>query len=147
MPPNGSGLQQAVEQRIGRNLRRYQLVEQWQKLLLPLRKITLSAAGVETLRDQAEKLCIATLGQLLITYLDPSNTPAGATHLDAFLSAWNWLAHHLLADFGMLAADAHCQQCIDRLDEDYASAETFARAVLDVTRISLKMVMAFMAAW
>lgn len=147
MTPNRSELQQAVEQRIGRNLLRYQLVEQRLKLLLPLRKITLSAEGVEALRDQAEKLRIATLGQLLSTYLDPSNTPAGATHLDAFLSARNWLAHHLLADFGMLATDAHCQQCIDRLDQDYVAAETFAREVLDVTRITLKMVKAFMDAW
>lgn len=147
MFPHQSNLQSAVEQRIGRNLLRYQLVEQRLKVLLPLRKITLSSAGLEALRDQAEELRFASLGQLLIAYQDPVDGPAASDHLEAFRTARNWLAHHLLADHRMLGSDADCQGCIERLDRDYLGAELFAREILDVTRLTLKMLNAFIDAW
>lgn len=150
MHPIRSPLQPVVEQRIGRNLLRCQLIELRLKTLLPLRKIELSDAGIADFKARSEKLQTRTLGQLVADYLDPADPEKSgerARRIDAFVADRNWLTHHLLATHGALQTDADCQVCIERLDRDYAAAETVAAEVAMATRITLKMVRAFMEAW
>lgn len=150
MHPIRSQLQPIVEQKIGRNLLRCQLIELRLKTLLPLRRIEFSNAGIADLKARSEKLQTRTLGQLVADYLDtedPDKSEERAHRIDAFVADRNWLTHHLLSTHGALRTDADCQACIDRLDRDYATAETVAAEVATVTRITLKMVRAFMEAW
>jgi len=150
MHPIRSQLQPIVEQRIGRNLLRCQLIELRLKTLLPLRRIELSNDGIADLKARSEKLQTRTLGQLVVDYLDtddPNKSEARARQVDAFVADRNWLTHHLLAAHGALRTDADCQAAIDRLDRDYAAAETVAAEIATATRLTLKMVRAFMEAW
>lgn len=150
MHPIRSPLQPVVEQRIGRNLLRCQLIELRLKTLLPLRKIEFSDTGIADFRTRSEKLRTQTLGQLVADYLDrdnPDQSEARARLIDAFVADRNWLTHHLLATHGALQTDADCQACIERLDRDYAAAETVAAEVAMVTRITLKSLHAFVDAW
>lgn len=150
MTPNRSELQPVVEQRIGRNLLRCQLIELRLKTLLPLRKIELSNAGIADLKTRAQKLQTRTLGQLVADYLDtddPEQSRERARRIDAFVADRNWLTHHLISTHGALQTDADCRACIERLDRDYAAAETVAAEVAMATRLTLKMVRAFMEVW
>lgn len=150
MHPIRSPLQPVVEQRIGRNLLRCQLIELRLKTLLPLRKIELSDAGIADLKARSEKLQARTLGQLVADYLDtddPEKSGERARRIDAFVADRNWLTHHLLTTHGALRTDADCQACIERLDRDYASAAIVAVEVATVTRITLKSLHAFVEAW
>lgn len=150
MHPNRSQLQPVVEQKIGRNLLRCQLIELRLKTLLPLRKIELSNDGIADLKARSEKLQTRTLGQLVADYSDtedPDKSEERAHRIDAFVASRNWLTHHLLATHGALQTDVDCQACIERLDRDYATAEAVAAEVAITTRITLKMVRAFIEAW
>lgn len=150
MLPPRSLLQPEVEQRIGRNLLRYQLLELRLKMLLPLRHVTLTTAGVEEVRAHSEKLRLFTLGQLLGTYgASSGSTPAPdrLSHLEAFVAARNWLVHHLISDHEFLASDEQCQRCIARLDRDYEAAAILANEVMEATRITIKVLKAFLDSW
>lgn len=151
MEPARSTLQPDIERRIGRNLLRYQLVEQRLKMLLPLQQVTLSNDGIEALKTKAAKLRLVTLGQLLASYAEGAATTAASDvreqQLTSFLDARNWLVHHLLTDHQMLASDAECLSCIERLDRDYEAASVLASEVLQVCRLTFKVLQAFMDAW
>ncbi len=150
MAPIRSEIQGQVEQRIGRNLLRNQLVELRLKALLPLREIDVSEAGLADLKARSQKLQNRTLGQLVEDYLgpeDPAKPSERARRIDAFVTIRNWLAHHLLASHAHLQTDADCQACIERLDTDYAAAGVVAAEIAMVSRVNLKMVGAFLEAW
>lgn len=150
MQPAQSSLQSVVEQRIGRNLLRYQLVELRLKVLLPLNKVELSMDGLANLRQRSKSLRKQTLGQLSAVYLeqgDPGDVAARQQRLNAFVDARNWLTHHLLASHGALKTDHDCQTCIERLDRDYEAAALVAGEILVTTRVTIKMLNAFMDAW
>ncbi|MDM4769061.1 hypothetical protein [Solimonas sp. SE-A11] len=150
MLPARSDLQPAVEQRIGRNLLRYQLVELRLKALLPFRRVELSYDGIAEIRTRTEKLQVQTLGQLIKAYLDvddPAMSAERAQRIDEFVVARNWLTHHLLASHGALTSDEDCRACIERLDRDYDAAAVVAGEVLVTTRITIKLFRAFVEAW
>ncbi len=150
MHPIRSSLQPLVEQRIGRNLLRNQLVEMRLKSLLPLREIDISEAGLADLKARTQKLQTRTLGQLVADYLgpeDPAKPSDRARRIDAFVANRNWLAHHLLASHAHLQTDADCQACIERLDTDYAAAGVVAAEIAMVTRVNMKVANAFLEAW
>ncbi|MEC9357151.1 MAG: hypothetical protein VX836_04660 [Pseudomonadota bacterium] len=150
MHPIKSNLQPVVEQRIGRNLLRYQLVELRLKALLPLRKIDFSDEGISDFKERSARVQTQTLGQLIAGLLDSvegAPSPDRAQRIDEFLRARNWLAHHLLASHGALQSDTDCTACIERLDLDYAAAEIVAAEVMMATRITFKMIRAFVEAW
>ena len=65
-----TALKAEVEQRIGRNLLRYQLVEWRLKAALPLRRITLSAEGVDALERSVSELGQFSLGRLKRSYTE-----------------------------------------------------------------------------
>ena len=144
-------MQPDIERRIGRNLLRYQLVEQRLKMLLPLQQVTLSSDGIEALKAKVAKLRLVTLGQLLASYSEGASTTAASDvreqQIAAFLDARNWLVHHLLTDHQMLASDAECLACIERLDRDYQAASVLASEVLQVCRLTFRVLQAFMDAW
>ena len=150
MHPIKSNLQPAVEQRIGRNLLRYQLVELRLKSLLPLRKIDFSNTGIEDFKSRSSRMQTQTLGTLIGGYLDGVDTEKSADRerrIEEFVRARNWLTHHLLSTHGALQTDADCTACIERLDRDYADAEIVAAEVAMATRIMFKMVRAFVEGW
>ena len=150
MQPIRSPLQPLVEQRIGRNLLRNQLVEIRLKALLPLRRLDISEAGLADLKARSQKLQTRTLGQLVADYLgpeDPTKPSERARRIDAFVTNRNWLAHHLLASHANLQTDADCQACIERLDTDYAAAGVVAAEIAMVSRVNLKMANALLEAW
>ncbi|WP_148044692.1 hypothetical protein [Stagnimonas aquatica] len=120
------------------------------KMLLPLRHFTMTTAGVEEVRAHSEKLRLLTLGQLLGAYGASSGpTPRSDRlgHLEAFVAARNWLVHHLISDHGFLASDEQCQSCIERLDRDYEAAFILANEVMEATRITIKVLKAFLDSW
>lgn len=150
MHPIKSNLQPIVEQRIGRNLLRYQLIELRLKTLLPLRKIEFSNDGVADFKARSARMRTQTLGQLVAGYLDTGEVIPSldrGQRIDEFVQARNWLTHHLLASHGVLQSDADCTACIERLDRDYAAAEVVAADVAMTTRIMIKTVHAFVEAW
>lgn len=150
MHPIKSNLQPVVEQRIGRNLLRCQLIELRLKALLPLRKIELSDAGIADLKARSNRLQNQTLGTLIAGYLDGVDAEKSADRerrIEEFVQARNWLTHHLLSTHGALQTDADCTACIERLDRDYADAEIVAAEVAMATRIMFKMVRAFVEGW
>lgn len=150
MHPIKSALQPIVEQRIGRNLLRYQLVELRLKAFLPLRKIDFSDDGVADFKTRSGRVQTQMLGQLISGYLDSvEGTPCldRKKMISEFLEARNWLTHHLLASHGTLQSDADCAACIEKLDRDYAAAEVVAAEVAMVTRLVIKMLRAFVDAW
>lgn len=150
MHPIRSPLQPLVEQRIGRNLLRNQLVELRLKALLPLREVDVSEAGLADLKARSQKLQNRTLGQLVAGYLapeDPAKPSERARRIDAFVANRNWLTHHLLVSHSNLQTDADCQACIERLDTDYAAAGLVAAEIAMVSRVNMKMVNAFLEAW
>lgn len=150
MHPIRSQLQPIVEQKIGRNFLRCQLIELRLKTLLPLRKIDVSQAGLADLKARSETLQKRTLGQLVADYLDTDDTNQSAeraARIDGFVADRNWLTHHLLATHRGLQTDADCQACIERLDQDYAAAAIVAFEIATVTRITLKSLHAFLEAW
>ncbi len=150
MHPIKSNLQPAVEQRIGRNLLRCQLIELRLKTLLPLQKIDFSDDGIANFKARSSRLQTQTLGPLIAGYLDGVEvTPSldREQRIDGFVKARNWLTHHLLASHGALQSDEDCSACIERLDRDYASAEVVAAEVAMATRITIKMLRAFVEAW
>ncbi len=139
-----------VEQRIGRNLLRCQLIELRLKTLLPLRKIEFSDEGLADFKARSTRLQTQTLGQLIAGYLESVEvTPSldREHRIDEFVRARNWLTHHLLGSHGALQSDEDCAACIERLDRDYAAAEIVAAEVAMATRIMIKMVRAFAEAW
>lgn len=150
MHPIKSHLQPVVEQRIGRNLLRCQLIELRLKTLLPLRKIDFSNDGIADFKTRSTRVRTQTLGQLIAGYLDSGDAEKSADRerrIDEFVQARNWLTHHLLASHGALQSDEDCSACIERLDRDYASAEVVAAEVAMATRITIKMLRAFVEAW
>jgi hypothetical protein len=148
--PIRSSLQSQVEQRIGRNLLRCQLIELRLKTLLPLQKIDFSDDGIADFKARSSRLQTQTLGPLIADYLDSVEvTPSldRKQRIEGFVKARNWLTHHLLATHGALQSDADCTAAIERLDRDYADAEVVAAEVAMATRITIKMVRAFVEGW
>lgn len=147
-----TNLQAHVEQKIGRNLLRYQLVELRLKHALPFRRVTISAKGLDTLGDDVDAQSKFTLGRLLPGYAEafeispPEAKQAFQAELDAFLRARNRLVHHLLQDHTLLTTTEACQACMARLDEDYQLAEAVSTHVLELHRFVLQSVQAFVDA-
>lgn len=146
-------LQHEVEQRVGRNLLRYQLIELRLKAALPLRSITLSEEGLASLKDDIEATQRQTLGILIRKYVDvfehtlPKSRESLLALLLAYVEARNWLVHLLLGQSeGLRSLDA-CRRCIERLDSDYAKAEDLALQVLNVYQFSLASVQTFLSEW
>ncbi|MDH4459552.1 MAG: hypothetical protein QE272_12710 [Nevskia sp.] len=150
MHPIKSNLQPMVEQRIGRNLLRCQLIELRLKTLLPLQKIEFCDDGIADFKARSTRLQTQTLGQLIAGYVESVEvipSPDRVQRIDEFVRARNWLTHHLLASHGALQSDEDCNACIERLDRDYAAAAVVAAEVAMATRIMIKMVRAFVEAW
>lgn len=133
-------LQHEVEQRIGRNLLRYQLIELRLKHALPFRNVTLSNDGLKALQGEIDGIRKKTLGPLLNDYVDAFEHPTKEARealrvlLVAYADARNWLAHHLLAESGGLQTNDACKACIERLDADYAKSEDLALQVREMVR-------------
>ena len=142
-----------IEQRIGRNLLRYQMVEARLKAALPLRNITVSSEGLDVVARAVEDQKKWTLGKLVEAYGEAIETCCAVSkahfleRLQAFLDARNRLVHHLLQEHGGLRTRDACEACIERLDVDYRLAEDVARQVHDVHRTTLESVVAFLDAW
>lgn len=148
-----TSLQSEIEQRIGRNLLRFQLVELRLKQALPLRKVTVSQDGIKELQESVDAVRQQTLGQLAKSLIEALEfSPDGGREafkasLQEFIDARNWLAHHLLRDFGLLQTEDSAWACIARLDTDYAAAERVARHVLDLHQFILTSLQGFLENW
>ena len=146
-------LQEQVEQKIGRNLLRYQLVEVRLKQALPLRNLKLSSEGLEELAKEAEKKSLVTLGGLVPDYLAAFEalTPDGdgvfRLAVSSFVEGRNWLAHRLLLESNGLATVEDSQTCMDRLDRDYDAAESIARHVMDLHQFLITSIKTFIDFW
>lgn len=148
-----TSLQPELEQRIGRNLLRYQLVELRLKQALPLRHITLSMDGVQELQKLAEALRKQTLGKLgqaladMLEFSLPDGRETFLSSLQQFLDARNWLVHHLLQDSSLLSTEDAARTCIARLDADYLAAEGLARQVMEIHQFILQSVQTYVDDW
>lgn len=146
-------IQHEVEQRIGRNLLRFQLIELRLKAALPFVHVQVSKEGLEALQDRIEAAKKMTLGSLLKAYVDAFDHVDAASRdtfrklLGAYNKSRNWLTHHLLSETNGLASVEDCNACIARLDADYATAEDLARQVLDFHRFAIDNAQAFVDAW
>jgi hypothetical protein len=146
-------LRAQVEQRIGRNLLRYQLVEARLKAVLPLRQINLSTKGLDDIARAFDGQKRWSLGQLLPGFQEAFETySADAQHqfedqLSAFLDARNRLVHHLLQEHAFLTTPEACAACIDRLDKEYGLAEDVARQVLDLQQLVVGSLQLFLESW
>jgi hypothetical protein len=146
-------LRAQVEQRIGRNLLRYQLVEARLKAVLPLRQINISTEGLDDLARTISERKRWSLGQLLPGFQEAFETYSVEAQqqledqLSAFLNSRNRLVHHLLEEHEFLTTPEACATCIDRLDKDYRLAEEVARHVLDLHRLVLGSLQTFLESW
>ena len=148
-----SQLRAQVEQRIGRNLLRYQLVEARLKAVLPLRQIILSTSGLKALAQAIEEHKRWSLGRLLPGFQEAFESYSAEARqrfeeqLGAFLDARNRLAHHLLQEHAFLTTPESCEACVRRLDQDYGLAEEVARQVFDLHRLVVASVQSFLESW
>lgn len=148
-----TSFQHELEQRIGRNLLRYQLVELRLKQALPLRRITLSPEGMAEMQKALTGLHRKTLGQLgkdlleAIEFAPEGGRDAFIESVDKFVDARNWLVHHLLQNSGMLLTESAVQACIARLDADYAAAENVSKQVMTLHRFVLQALKIFVDEW
>jgi hypothetical protein len=146
-------LRAQVEQRIGRNLLRYQLVEARLKAVLPLRHISLSTKGLDDIARSIDEQKRWSLGQLLPGFQEAFETYSAdaqkrfENQLGAFLDARNRLVHHLLQEHAFLNTPEACAACIDRLDKDYRLAEEVARQVLDLQQLVVSSLQSFLESW
>jgi len=142
-----------IEQRIGRNLLRYQMVEARLKAALPLRHITVSSEGLDVLARAVDDQKKWTLGKLVDAYGEAIETCCAESkahfqeRLQGFLDARNRLVHHLVQEHGGLSTREACEACIERLDTDYRLAEDVALQVHDVYRTAMESVASFVDAW
>lgn len=146
-------LQAQVEQKIGRNLLRYQLVEVRLKKALPLRTLNLTDDGIDQLSSKMAKTRRQSLGMLMPGFLaafesmTPEEDQAFRSAVEAFLENRNWLVHHLLADSNALSTNAACQSCMDRLDSDYQASEHIARQVMHLHQFVVNSLQSFLDSW
>lgn len=146
-------LQREVEQRIGRNLLRYQLVEARLKQALPLRSVSLSKDGFAALTREIERNKKQSLGMLMPGFiaafedLRPDDAAAFRSSLEDFVERRNWLVHHLLVDSQMLTTLDACRDCVESLDRDYDSSEAIARAVHDLHQFVVVSLTSFLDFW
>jgi hypothetical protein len=148
-----AGLKGQIDQRIGRNLLRYQMVETRLKAVLPLRHVTVSSEGLDVLARAVEGQKKWTLGKLVDAHGEAIETCCAESkahfqeRLQGFLDARNRLVHHLVQDHGGLRTREACEACIGRLDADYRLAEDVARQVHDVHRTIVESLASFVDAW
>lgn len=146
-------LQAQVEQKIGRNLLRYQLVEVRLKEALPLRNIKLSTDGIDQLAQAMAKTSKQSLGMLMPGFeaafesMTSEGRDAFRSSLESFVEKRNWLVHHLLAESNALSTTAACQLCMDRLDSDYQASEDIARQVMGLHQFVVTSLHSFLDCW
>ena len=148
-----TALRSQVEQRMGRNLLRYQAVEVRLKAALPLRRLHISAEGLATLERTVQEQGRWSLGQLMPEYQEAFETYTAEAkqlfqdQLKAFVWARNQLVHTLLQEYKFLTTAEACEACIAQLDEDYSLAEGIARQVLELHRFVVQSIQAFLEDW
>jgi hypothetical protein len=146
-------LQAQVEQKIGRNLLRYQLAEVRLKAALPLMNLNLSAEGLDELAKESAKKRTKSLGGLASDYLaklevaTPEDDAAFRSVVTSFVENRNWLAHQLIAESNGLATIEDCRACMDRLDRDYEAAEGIARHALELHQFVTTSIKSFLDLW
>ncbi|MBX3696478.1 MAG: hypothetical protein KF811_01595 [Dokdonella sp.] len=146
-------LQAQVEQKIGRNLLRYQLVELRLKEALPLRNVHLTNEGIDRLASEMAKTKKQSLGMLMPGFLaafesmTPEDDQAFRSALESFVEKRNWLVHHLLAESNALSTNAACQASMDRLDSDYRASEDIAHRVKQLHEFVVNSLQAFLESW
>ena len=146
-------LQALVEQKIGRNLLRYQLVEARLKEALPLRSVDISADGIDELAKELDKTKKLSLGMLMPGFqaafdpLTPEGRDTFRSDLDSFVEKRNWLVHHLLPESNALSTTGDCQTCMDRLDRDYQASEVIARRVMELHQFVVTSLRSFLEFW
>lgn len=146
-------LQAQVEQKIGRNMLRYQLVELRLKEALPLRNIELSTDGIDQLAQAMAKTSRQSLGMLMPGFeaafesMTPEGRDAFRSSLESFVEKRNWLVHHLLGESNALSTTGDCQTCMDRLDGDYQASEDIARQVMGLHQFVVASLCSFLNCW
>lgn len=142
-----------LQQRVGRNLLRYQQIELRLKALLPFRKITASADGLEKLSQDIAECQKKTLGQLIPDYVDGFDF-ASEYHKDELkialirmLNDRNDLVHKLITRIGPVASVDGLEPTLKLLDDQYQYAESVAIQIRDIQHFVTSSVNAFIGGW